>query len=178
MKKRLRGGAVRSGRSAPPVPAAVALLGDSPLESLVGETVALFHRLRAVSEQIHQLGELSSGKHGVLKGLGLFGPQTVPQMARARPVSRQYIQTLVNLLAVNGHVELVDNPGHKRSRLVRLTPGGKKLVEEMNRRQAEVLEQLPINISETELRKAASILRALRQVFEAHPWKKLRRREE
>ena len=176
MKKRLRGGAVRSGRPAPPVPAAVALLGDSPLESLVGETVALFHRLRAVSEQIHQLGELSAGKHGILKGLDLFGPQTVPQMAR--PVSRQYIQTLVNLLAVNGHVELVDNPGHKRSRLVRLTPGGKKLVEEMNRRQAEVLEQLPINISETELRKAASILRALRQVFEVHPWKKLRKREE
>ena len=48
----------------------------------------------------------------------------------------------------------------------------------MNRRQAEVLEQLPINISETELRKAASILRALRQLFEAHPWKKLRKREE
>ena len=91
MKKRLRGGAVRSGRSAPPVPAAVALLGDSHLSRWSGETVALFHRLRAVSEQIHQLGELSSGKHGILKGLGLFGPQTVPQMARARPVSRQYI---------------------------------------------------------------------------------------
>jgi hypothetical protein len=42
---------------------------------------------------------MTAGKRGVLKGLDRLGPQTVPQMARARPVSRQHIQTLVNRLA-------------------------------------------------------------------------------
>ncbi|HZX13673.1 MAG TPA: hypothetical protein VFF49_04660, partial [Thermodesulfobacteriota bacterium] len=44
-------------------PAAVALskayFGDSALASLIGEVVALFHRLRIVSEQIHRQGEMT-----------------------------------------------------------------------------------------------------------------------
>jgi DNA-binding MarR family transcriptional regulator len=70
----------------------------SPLESLINETVALFYRLRVVAEQIHRQGETSGPKRGLLKSLDRFGPQTVPQLARSRPVSRQYIQSIVNQL--------------------------------------------------------------------------------
>jgi len=57
---------------------------------------------------------LSAARRGVLRSLARLGPQTVPQMAGARPVSRQHIQTIVNALAADGLVETIDNPAHKR----------------------------------------------------------------
>lgn len=159
-------------RKARSTPATVAF-GGSALESVIGETVSLFHRLRAVAEEVHHQGDLTAGKLGVLRDLDLSGPQTVPQMARARPVSRQYIQTLVDQLTDDGHVELVDNPSHKRSRLVRLTPRGKALVDAATRRQAKVFSRLKIGVPEKDLRTAASVLRAMRGFFESNQWKAL-----
>ncbi len=106
-------------------------------------------------------------------GLDTFGPQTVPQMARARPVSRQYIQTLVNQLLKEGHVELIENPAHKRSSLVRLTPQGKKFLDRMNRRQREILGKLEIKIAEKRLQTAAEVLRDVRKLLEGPQLKRL-----
>ena len=98
------------------------------LESVFAETVALFHRLRAVAEQVHGQGETSAGRRGILKSLDRLGSQTAPQMARARHVSRQHIQILVNQLAKEGLVDFIDNPAHKRSSLVHLTRKGKNTI--------------------------------------------------
>jgi DNA-binding MarR family transcriptional regulator len=167
----------RSGAAKKKAPAAVTLtkayLGESPLASIMGETVALFHRLRVVTEQIHQLGEMTSGKRGILASLDSSGPQTVPQMARARPVSRQYIQPMVNELAKEGYVEFKENPAHKRSRLVHLTPKGKELFHSMIQKEVKVISRLKLDIPEKELRRAASVLRAVREMFESKEWKRL-----
>ncbi len=48
----------------------------------------------------------------------------MPQIARARPVARQHIQKLANELAAQGLVEFIDNPAHKCSKLLCLTPEG------------------------------------------------------
>ncbi|MCI0453702.1 MAG: MarR family transcriptional regulator [Candidatus Dadabacteria bacterium] len=154
-------------------PAAVASgFGESAIESVFGETVALFHCLRATAEEIHRQGETTSGKRGVLRGLDRFGLQTVPQMARARPVSRQYIQTLVNQLVEQGYVEFIENPAHKRSPLVHLTQRGKDLIKEMNRREEKILEMLKIEIEERDLRLTARVLRKLRACLEDKEWKR------
>ncbi|MGH7909372.1 MAG: MarR family winged helix-turn-helix transcriptional regulator [Thermodesulfobacteriota bacterium] len=158
-------------------PGAVALsrayFGDSALASLIGEVVALFHRLRMVSEQIHRQGEMTSGKRGVLGSLDRFGPQTVPEMARARPVSRQYIQTLVNQVSEEGLVEFIENPAHKRSHLVRLTTNGKELLDLMIHRETDLLSRLKLDIPEKALRDGAGVLKALRELFESKQWKEL-----
>lgn len=137
-----------------------------PLIGLVDETVALFHRMRESAERIHGQGELSAGRRGVLHGLARLGPQTVPQMARARPVSRQHIQTIVNALAPDGLVESTPNPAHKRSALIRLTPKGRALVDTMNRREASVLPKVARGFSRAELEQAASVLRRVREALE------------
>ncbi|MFQ5859776.1 MAG: MarR family winged helix-turn-helix transcriptional regulator [Anaerolineae bacterium] len=162
---------MRKARSTP----ATAAFGGSPLESVIGETVSLFHRLRVVVEQVHHQGEMTAGRLGVLRGLDLFGAQTVPQMARARPVSRQYIQTLVDELTREGHVEQTENPAHKRSRLVRLTPQGKRFVDAATRRQAKLFSRLKAGIPEKDLRTTASVLSALRTFFEGNQWRQLLR---
>lgn len=139
------------------------------VESLVDETRLLFHRLKLAAEQLHGAAQITAGMRGVLFGLDRSGPQTVPQMARARPVSRQHIQMLVNPLVARGCVELIDNPAHKRSKLVRLTPAGRRLVERMRRREATVLRALGKGISEKQFRSAAAVLRAVREALARRP---------
>ena len=153
-------------------PVAAAAFGGSALESLFAETVSLFHRLQLVARQVHKRGELTAGKRGVLMSLHRLGPQTVPQMARARPVSRQYIQTLVNLLAGEGHVDFIENPAHKRSALVGLTPRGEAFVEAMSERERKIVGRLRIGVAEEELWRGAAVLRAVREAFEGERWRR------
>ncbi len=140
------------------------------LMTVFEETRALFHRLKVVVEQIHKEGQMSGGLRGVLRSLLTDGPQTVPQMARTRPTSRQHIQVLVNRLLEMGLVELVDNPAHKRSRLVSLTPAGKKRIDAMNQREAALLQKFQAGISEKNLYSTARTLKKLRKAFESDEW--------
>lgn len=116
---------------------------------------------------------MSSGLWGILNDLGRAGPQAVPQMARTRPVFRQYIQTLVNGLVAERLVEFQDNPAHKRSPLVQLTRKGQDLLDQINRRSAKLLGKLPITATEKDLQATAAVLRAVREQFESTQWSRL-----
>ncbi len=143
------------------------------LERLMDEVRALFHRLRVAAGEAHGQGPLSGGQRGVLLELERNGPQTVPQMARKRLVSRQHIQVLVNRLVEEGLVELAGNPSHKRSNLVRLTAKGKGALEAMLDREQALMKQLAAGLSKKELRNAAATLRTVRELFESAEWRQL-----
>ena len=100
-------------------------------------------------------------------------PATVPQLARMRPVSRQHIQLIVNDLKDKGLVELVDNPAHKRSRLVQLTAAGTRYLKAMNRKEGELLAKLGIEIPAADMERAAGTLRAVRELFEGERWRRV-----
>jgi len=146
---------------------------ESPVNSLVNETVLLFHRLRIVADQIHHRGETTGPLRSILRGLDKLGEQTVPQMARARAVTRQHVQALVNQLVEERLVELISNPAHKRSPLARLTPLGKKTVDAMNHIEAGLLSKAGLGVSDRELLQTAETLRTVRAYFESESWKKL-----
>lgn len=131
------------------------------------ETRWLFHRLRAVAERVHAQGVMTAGRRGLLLDLARHGPQTVPEMARARPVSRQHIQMLVNGLRDDGLVELEENPAHRRSNLVRLSAEGAACLERMSARELEMLGRLRLELSLADLEQAASVLRRLREALSA-----------
>ena len=139
---------------------------SSSLEALIEETVALFHRLRAVAAEVHGEGELSAARRGVLTSLVKLGPQTVPQMAAVRPVSRQHIQTIVDSLAADGLVETIDNPAHKRSVLVRLTARGRTAVRDITRRESSLLASLDVGVSAAEIDRATAVLKTFRTRLE------------
>jgi len=141
------------------------------LEALIDETRALFHRLKLVAEDVHGQGPLSAGRRGVLRDLHRRGPQTVPQLARARPVSRQHIQSLVNDLEEDGYVELIDNPAHQRSRLVRLTTAGGKCLRTMEQLESKLIGKLDLGVSQARLGAAAKVLREVRGHFEGDRWR-------
>ena len=160
-------------RPEPPRTGAPAPLGGGragAVSALIDETTALFHRLKVAAEQVHQQGHVSAGRRGILRSLASGGPQSVPRLARARPVSRQLVQTLVNGLLAEGYVEYAANPAHRRSHLVRLTRAGRGLVAQMDRREHELMEGLRVGVSRRELASAARTLRRLRSSLESAAW--------
>lgn len=136
------------------------------LESLADETRRLFFRLRAASAQAHGNNDVTAGLRGVMHAVADGGAQTVPQMARARLVSRQHIQVLVDELAQRRLVELVSNPAHKRSKLVRLTSHGRTVFDRVRRRERRVFERLDLTVGERDLRKATRVLRAISETLD------------
>ena len=136
------------------------------LLELFDETASLHNRLRVLAEQVHGQDEGSAGRRSILRSLKLSGPQTVPQMAHVRLVSRQHVQVLVNALIDDGLLELVKNPSHKRSSLVQLSKRGKQMVLEMHKTEEEWLEQLKLNVSKKDIQRTTETLRMVRTSLE------------
>ncbi|MCC2113313.1 MAG: MarR family transcriptional regulator [Hyphomicrobiales bacterium] len=111
------------------------------LAEIVRLVPLVFHRLRAVGDGLHAERGITTPMRGVMASLFDAGPQTVPQMAAARPVSRQHIQTLVDALAERGLVESRPNPAHKRSSLIELTEAGHDLFLAMREAELAVLQE-------------------------------------
>ena len=128
------------------------------LGRVIDETRALFHRLRLAAEQLHAADRLAAGERALLVELAMQGPRTVPEMACARPVSRQRIQTLVNALVRRALVTLVANPRHQRSKLVELTRKGTALTKTVRDREEKALAKLGRELDPTELDQAAEML--------------------
>ena len=99
-----------------------------------------------------------------------LGSQTVPQLARARPVSRQHIQSLVNALLEAGYVEYIENPAHKRSRLVRITQQGRAILVTMMQRERKLLEGINLGIETEALQSAEEVLDTVRDFFAGSQW--------
>ncbi len=136
-------------------------------------TVALLYlRMRKAAEELLGEGAQSAGRRSILKSLASGGPQTVPQMARLRAVSRQHVQKLVNGLAADGLVELTDNPAHKTSRLVGLTGAGRKIVAATSRREREIFPEISRSIPIEDLRSATRVLQKLKEAFEDERWRR------
>jgi DNA-binding MarR family transcriptional regulator len=146
---------------------------QSAFNQLINENALLFFRMKVVAQEVHQQGEMSGGKRSLLRLLSEAEAQTVPQISRARNVTRQHTQTLINELADEGLVDFFDNPGHKRSPFVQLTAQGQRAVAAMERREAKLHTQMPMHVPENELRAAARTLRKLRAEFEGEPWRRL-----
>jgi DNA-binding MarR family transcriptional regulator len=100
------------------------------------------------------------------------GPQTVPQLARARPVSRQHIQIVVNGLLEDGLVTAEENPAHRRSSLIRLTPKGSQELQAMQTRECRMLSKARIDIPEKQIQEAATTLESVRRCLESKDWRK------
>lgn len=138
----------------------------SPIDELIDEVRLLYQSLVQIGEHLHADTHLSLGMRGVLEYLQRNGAATVPNIARARRVSRQRIQTLVNPLLDRDLARVKINPESKRSPLIALTAAGARTIRGMRRREAKAL---PVGLSGKELTRAARTLAAVRRALEAAP---------
>ena len=132
------------------------------LGQLIDEVSRVHFRLGALAERIHHEGQSSSGRRAILRNVVELGPLSVPELARMRPVSRQFIQTLVNQMVADGWVTLEPNPAHRRSRLVTPTPFGRRALSEMVAKEAPAVEWLLDEFDLAKLEQVASFLDAFR----------------
>jgi DNA-binding MarR family transcriptional regulator len=137
---------------------------DSKAEAvaeLMLEVAQCFFRIRAVGQKTGLITSWGGGAFGFMRSLALLGPLTVPQIAQMRPTSRQRMQRLADELAAEGLVEFVENPKHRRSKLVRLTPNGATRYRELNDRFLSIASTTGVALSEADIRKAIEIVRHL-----------------
>jgi DNA-binding MarR family transcriptional regulator len=129
--------------------------------ALMLEVAQCFFRIRALGQKTGLVTSWGGGAFGFMRSLALLGPLTVPQIAEMRPTSRQRMQRLADELADEGLVKFVDNPKHRRSKLVRLTTKGEARYRELNARLLSIASTVARALSEAEIRKAAEIVRQL-----------------
>src|ERR671916_1485458 len=137
---------------------------DSKAEAvadLMLEVAQCFFRVRAVGQKAGLITSWGGGAFGFLRSLALLGPLTVPQIAQMRPTSRQRMQRLADELAAEGLVAFVDNPKHRRSKLVRLTPKGDARYRELNDRFLSIASTMGVALSEPDIRNTIEIVRHL-----------------
>jgi DNA-binding MarR family transcriptional regulator len=96
-----------------------------------------------------------------MRSLALLGPLTVPQIAQMRPTSRQRMQRLADELAAEGLVRFIDNPKHRRSKLVQLTPKGDARYRELNARLLSIASTMGAAFSEAHIRSTTAVVRQL-----------------
>lgn len=130
---------------------------------LVFEVAAYFFRIRAAGQKYGLVNESGAGTLGFLRTVAIAGPITVPDLARIRPTSRQRMQQLADELAADGLIEFIDNPQHKKSKLMRLTRKGQTRYRGMIKQLEAIGDDVTQDVSEAELRRAAALLQALRE---------------
>lgn len=135
------------------------------ITELILELFRLNGRLLVAGDRlVGDLG-LSSARWQVLGAIDA-GPRTVAQIGRAMGLTRQAVQRVVNELEAEGIVELVDNPEHRRARLVRLSAAGRRGLDEATRRQAGWVNRLARGLDARTAQQALDLLRTLRQRLE------------
>lgn len=122
-----------------------------------------FFDLRAAGQTLGLVTDWGAGSWGLLRMLQDAGKKTVPEVAKMRSVSRQYIQKLANELIEAGLIEMVANPGHRRSQFMQLTPGGEQKLAELSQNLRRVLAELEQHFVLEELTLAVKAIAALRQ---------------
>jgi DNA-binding MarR family transcriptional regulator len=137
------------------------------IEDLIIEIVATFFLLRAEGMRIGVVSSSGEGYWSVLRLLKVNGAQTVPQIARYRYVPRQSVQKLANEMLADGVIELVDNPAHKRSKLLRLTPKGEAVFAELSDRIAVLSETLAEQKDAASLQTAVDVVQHLHMQLRA-----------
>ena len=128
---------------------------------LMLEVAQCFFRIRALGQKSGLITSWGGGAFGLMRSLALLGPLTVPQIALMRPTSRQRMQRLADELVAEGLVEFVDNPKHRRSKLVRLTSRGDRRYRELNARFLSIASTICVPLSGADIRKAIRIVRSL-----------------
>jgi DNA-binding MarR family transcriptional regulator len=129
--------------------------------ALMLEVAQCFFRIRALGQKAGLITSWGGGAFGFMRSLALLGPLTVPQIAEMRPTSRQRMQRLADELAAEGLVKFVDNPKHRRSKLVRLTPKGEARYRELDVRLLSMASTMGVALSEADIRKTIEIVRRL-----------------
>jgi DNA-binding MarR family transcriptional regulator len=108
---------------------------------------------------------LTSARWQVIGAIG-SEPKTVAAAARQMGLTRQNVQRIADWLVESGIAEFVDNPNHRRAKLVALTKQGTALRQQLGRRQARWANATGAHFKTGELVATTALLQRLKKVLE------------
>ncbi|MFJ5723179.1 MarR family winged helix-turn-helix transcriptional regulator [Streptomyces sp. NPDC093149] len=126
----------------------------------------LYRRVQRKVEEAAPIEGLSVGVRAVLDLLREHGPMTVPQMGRTQALSRQFVQRMVNDAAAGQLVEIVPNPAHQRSSLIRLTDGGRAAIDAALAREQDLLRRVDGNLTDADVTACVRVLSRMLDLFD------------
>jgi DNA-binding MarR family transcriptional regulator len=129
---------------------------------LLAEASLLSEALTRWREALHEGREITVPSRAVLERVLLGGSATVPEMARARGVSRQHIQQQVDALLDRGLLERQKNPAHRRSSVIALTDKGRALIQSVRADELDALGRMQVGVSDHAISEAVLVLSAWR----------------
>lgn len=138
-------------------------------EALLDLSVAvieLYFRLEAATQAIAGFAH-AGGEWGIMRALILEGEQTVPELARSRPISRQHCQTIVNRLFEQGFVEFIENPRHRKSHLIGISRKGRARFQAMTDQFLAAEAAYRTHFMQEEVESATNVLRRARALLAA-----------
>ncbi len=131
------------------------------LTDLILEIFRLNGLLLAAGDELSKDLGLTSARWQVMGSL-VDSPLTVSQIARRMGLTRQSVQRLVDVLTAEKTLQFVENPDHRRSKLVDLTAAGRQKLAAMNEIQIHWSNRLASGISPETLENTLNLLRTLR----------------
>ena len=133
---------------------------------LVLESFRFNGRLLAAGDRLAKPMGLTSSRWQVL---GAIEVRSLPvaQIARNMGLARQNVQRLADLLRQKGFVGYAPNPDHQRAKLVCLTDKGRRVIEELFKRQATWANLIASSARPADIQTALSLLKKLRSRLEA-----------
>ena len=110
---------------------------------------------------------LSSARWKVLGAVAMSEtPLTVAQIAREMGQARQSVQRIADRMVEGGFFTWMENPAHKRAKLLQLTASGRHIYQKLDSAQAPWANAAVEQLDLTELEKALGVLRELVNYFE------------
>lgn len=134
----------------------------SDLYRLIVEIRRAFNALASAGDDLHADLGVTSAMRALMEYLSEHGPATVPDIARAKNVSRQHIQQMANALEEMVLLQFSPNPRHKRSPFAQLTEKGVETFTGIRAREAGVLTDLAKRLADEDLGQAADTVARLR----------------
>ncbi|WOF74979.1 MarR family transcriptional regulator [Parvibaculaceae bacterium PLY_AMNH_Bact1] len=128
------------------------------LSQIFLKVTSVYFKLSAQMDLALKPFGLTGSRMGVLRTLYDLGPATVSDIARMRPVSRQGVQRLSKELTSSGLTRLTASPDDGRSKILELTPKGRRLYERAAEMRLEMLDELATEYSAVELNRLMSTL--------------------
>jgi DNA-binding MarR family transcriptional regulator len=125
---------------------------------------------RRVGEQIAAREGQTQARWQTMWTIDAAEALTVPQIARRLGVSRQNEQRVVNDLVAAKLAAFHDNPDHKSSPLVQLTPKGSTVLDSINVAADQSHSQILASFAVPQIRQLRKLLRAFAEATRtAHP---------
>lgn len=128
--------------------------------------VALNRLFGAAGEALARPTGHSFPRYLVLRGAHA-APASVAELARRLRLARQGVQRMADAMAAEGLIAYIDNPRHRRAKLVKITEAGQAALEQLSAAQREWARELGQRVGVRKLTQANELLDEVLRVVDS-----------